>query len=101
MRRLSPSVMARTELEELISRGVAPGDNVVSSFVELVTRLVAQELLEAEQTDVLGGRGRYERRQDARGQRNGYRPGHLRTAEGDISLRVPRCATSTSRSGPR
>jgi putative transposase len=89
MRRLSPSVMARTELEELITRGVAPGDNLVSSFVELVTRLVAQELLEAEQTDVLGGRGRYERRQDARGQRNGYRPSHLRTAEGDISLRVP------------
>jgi putative transposase len=89
MRRLSPSVIARAELEELVMRGAAPGENVVSSFVELVTRLVAQELLEAEQTDFLGGRGRYERRDDEGGKRNGYRPRHLRTAEGDVELRVP------------
>lgn len=89
MRRLSPSVIARAELEELVMRGAAPGENVVSSFVELVTQLVAQELLEAEQTDFLGGRGRYQRRHDVLGQRNGYKPGHLRTAEGDVELRVP------------
>ncbi len=68
-------------------RGGAPNENIVSSFVELLTRLVAQELLEAEQTDFLGGR--YERRgDDKRGQRNGSQPGHVRSAEGDIELRV-------------
>ncbi len=51
MRRLSPSVTARAELEELLEQGAAPGENLVSSFVHLVARAVAQELLEAEQTD--------------------------------------------------
>jgi hypothetical protein len=51
MRRLAPSVITRAELEELLAHGAAPGENVISSFITLVTRLVAQELMEAEQTD--------------------------------------------------
>jgi putative transposase len=55
-----------------------------------VTRLVLQHLLEAEQADYLGGRGRYERRgADQRGSRNGYEGGRIRTAEGAIDVRVP------------
>jgi transposase-like protein len=47
----------------------------VSALVETVTRLVVQELLEAEQADFLGGRGRYGRRgQGQVGSRNGYEP---------------------------
>lgn len=90
MRRLAPSVIARAELEELLAGGASPGENVLSSFVTLITRLVAQELMEAEQTDFLGGRGRYQRRrEDDRGQRNGYERAKLRTAEGAISVSVP------------
>jgi len=64
--------------------------SVVSAFVELAIRLVAQQLLEAEQVDFLGGRGRYERRGEGqRGSRNGYEPGRIRTAEGAIPLQVP------------
>ena len=38
-----------------------------------MTRLVVQELLEGEQADYLGGRGRYERRGEGQvGSRNGY-----------------------------
>ena len=49
--------------------------NIVSALVETVTRLVVQELLEAEQADFLGGRGRYGRRgQGQVGSRNGYEP---------------------------
>jgi transposase-like protein len=63
---------------------------VLSSFITLVTRLVAHELMEAEQTDFLGGRGRYERRgSDDRGQCNGYERARLRTAEGNVSVSVP------------
>jgi hypothetical protein len=58
--------------------------------VETVSQMVVQELLEAEQADYLGGRGRYERREVGQvGWRNGYEPGRLRTAEGPIEVAVP------------
>jgi hypothetical protein len=38
--------------------GAALGGNIISELVSTVTRLVVQELLEAEQTDFVGGRGR-------------------------------------------
>jgi transposase-like protein len=51
---------------------------------------VVQELLEGEQADALGGRGRYERRGDrSGGLRNGYERGRIRTAEGAIEVQVP------------
>ena len=46
-----------------------------------------QEALEVEQRNVVG-RDRYERGSDGR-YRNGYRPGHLDSAEGRIDLQVP------------
>lgn len=64
--------------------------NIVSALVEMVTRLVMQELLEAEKGDFLGGRGRYGRRMEGQvGSRNGYQRGRLRTAEGFIDVAVP------------
>jgi transposase-like protein len=85
MRKVAPSVLVREELEQLLQRGVTLGGNIISELVATVTRLVVQELLEAEQTDFLGGRGRYRRREEdvgAGGMRNGYEPGRIRTAEG-------------------
>src|SRR6516225_8308884 len=90
MRRVAPSVLVREELDHLLHGGVDEGTNIISTLVETITRLVVQELLEAEQADFLGGRGRYERRAgDQRGSRNGYERGRVRTAEGAISVRVP------------
>lgn len=90
MRRVPPSMLVREDLERLLAGGVDEGENIISTLVETVTRLVFQQLLEAEQADYLGGRGRYERREGGRGgSRNGYEPGRLRTAEGPVSLRVP------------
>ncbi len=55
-----------------------------------MTRQVVQELLEGEQQDFLGGRGRYDRRDEGQaGSRNGYERGRLRTAEGFIDVAVP------------
>ncbi len=64
MRRVAPSVIAREQLAQLLAGGVERETNIVSALVETVTRLVVQELLEGEQTDFLGGRGRYDRRDE-------------------------------------
>jgi transposase-like protein len=83
-------VLVREELDRLLRAGVDDKTNIISALVDVVTRLVIQQLLEAEQSDFLGGRGRYERRgDDQRGSRNGYQPGHVRTAEGAVDVRVP------------
>ena len=90
MRRVAPSVIAREQLSQLLDGGVDHEQNIVSALVETVTRLVMQELLEGEQGDFLGGRGRYQRREkDQLGSRNGYERGRLRTAEGFIDVAVP------------
>jgi transposase-like protein len=90
MGRVAPSVIAREQLQEFLTGGVGRGSNIVSALVETVRRLVVQELLEGEQAEFLGGRGRYERRgDDQAGSRNGYEPGRVRTAEGAIEVAVP------------
>ena len=90
MRRVAPSVIAREELHRLFAGGADREVNIVSALVETVTRLVVEELLEAEQGEFLGGRGRYERRSDDQvGSRNGYEARRIRTAEGSIEVAVP------------
>jgi len=61
MRRLVPSMQVRDELNRLLSSSAGPERNVVSAFVELAIRLVAQQLLEAEQADFLGDHGHLRR----------------------------------------
>jgi transposase-like protein len=83
-------VIARQQLQELLSGGADRGSNIVSALVEAVTQLVVQELLEGEQADFLGGRGRYQRRSEGQvGSRNGYEPARVRTAEGPFEVAVP------------
>jgi len=92
MRRVPPSMLIREDLDRLLTEGAGPGENLISELVQTVTRLVVQQLAEAEQADYLGDRGRYERRDpDAgqRGWRNGYVERSIRTAEGKIPIRVP------------
>ena len=62
MRRVAPSVLAREQLQQLLAGGLGSESSIVSALVETVSRLVVQELLEGEQRDFLGGRGRYGRR---------------------------------------
>jgi transposase-like protein len=83
-------VIAREQLARLLDGGVDREMNIVSELVETVTRLVVQELLEGEQVEFLGGRGRYQRRDEEQsGSRNGYERGRLRTAEGFVDVAVP------------
>lgn len=52
-------------------------------------RVVMQELIEAEATQVVGA-GRYERSESRVNERNGSRPRTLSTKAGDIDLRIPK-----------
>jgi hypothetical protein len=90
MGRVAPSVMAREQLRALLAGGVERESNIISALVEAMVRLMMQELLQGEQGDFLGGRGRDERRTQGQvGSRNGYEPGRVRTAEGAIDVAVP------------
>jgi hypothetical protein len=103
MRRVAPSVIAREQLQALLGGGGDRETNIVSMLVQLVTRLVVQELVEGEQADFLGSRGRCERRSDDQaGSRNGYERGRLRSAEGFVDVGVPqvRGAGEPFRSSP-
>ncbi|HXF71474.1 MAG TPA: IS256 family transposase [Actinomycetota bacterium] len=89
MRRLPPSELVREEIQELFTTGVEEGANILSRLAELGVRYLAQQALEQEQEDHLG-RGRYERRGEHQtGWRNGYEDARLRTAEGEVTVRIP------------
>jgi len=89
MRRLPPSKLVREEIEGLFTEGVEQGTSILSRLAELGVRYLAQQALEQEQEDHLG-RGRYERREEHQlGYRNGYGDARLRTAEGEVTVRVP------------
>jgi transposase-like protein len=72
----------------MLSQGYAQDELPASQFLKLAAQMVVQQVLEQEVADYLG-RERYERQPEAVGYRNGYKPGRIRSAEGDIPLEVP------------
>jgi transposase-like protein len=89
-KRIPPSERTGQRIRDLLCEGVE-GDavSVKSQFIQLAVRRVLEELLEAEVTDVLG-RGYYRHgADDGSGYRNGYRPGRLKTAEGEVDYAAP------------
>ena len=60
-----------------------------AELVRDAVRLVLQELIEAEATEVIGA-GRYERSEPRVTERNGHRPRLLATQAGDVELRIPK-----------
>jgi putative transposase len=102
MHRIRPSQKIRNRIEELLDQGLDGEADVTSLIVRLGIERVAQEMVEQEVTDYLE-RDHYQRRrpdQQHRGYRNGYEPGRLRTAEGEVLVQVPqvRDAPETYRS---
>lgn len=91
MARVPASERTRNELKEMFS-GKAPADR--SRLVRQAARLIVEEALESEATDVVG-RGYYERGSERRGYRNGYRVGRVKTAEGEIEFGVPQVTDTT------
>jgi putative transposase len=60
-----------------------------ASFLKEIVERVLQELLEAEMTRHIGA-APYERGENRKGQRNGYKPRALRTRVGTLNLLVPK-----------
>jgi putative transposase len=89
MKRLSPSELKKQELNELLQgrSEFKNGESMLSELIRLTTEKNLQELLEHEQSEVLG-RDRYERKTGI-GHRNGYEPGTLKTAEGVFKVQLP------------
>jgi len=91
MRRIPPSDRIRQQISELLENGLESEDNPLGTLMQLSAQLVVQEALERETTERLG-RGYYQRREAdelLKGYRNGYEPGRLRTAEGEITVQLP------------
>jgi putative transposase len=88
--RVTATERVRKELDALLTGKEMPGGarEFASEFVRLAVRRLIQELLEAERTDFLG-REAWERKPDRQGQRNGYEPAKLKTAEGEIPIELP------------
>jgi transposase-like protein len=72
---------------EFLQAGIASRDQPISQFIRLAAQGMVQEALEQELTDYLG-RERYERQPAESRYRNGYKPGRIRSAEGEIELAV-------------
>lgn len=88
-KRVPASVRTDQQIRELLSNGSA-GD-ARSELVRLGVRRIIEEALEREVGEFLG-RGFYRREGgggEVRGYRNGYRTGHLDSAEGQIPFAVP------------
>lgn len=108
MQRIPPSAKISNRIRELLDEGLdgaglsSAEHDVTTVIFRLGVERLVQELVEQEVTDYLE-RGHYQRRQpeqEHRGYRNGYEPGRLRTAEGEIRVQVPqvRDAPETYRS---
>ena len=99
MRRVPPSVLVREELDRLLGGGADEGTNIISALVDTVTRLVVQQLLEGEQADFLGGRGRYRPRVEDQRARATAMSGRGSAPRREPSTFVSRrCAAPASRS---
>ncbi len=97
MQRIAPSQRLGEQLATLLQEGMASQSNqseIRGLLIRLGSQRLLQELLETEQRDFLGA-DRYERSSARQGQRNGYSPVHVDTAEGQLDLQTPQVRAST------
>jgi transposase-like protein len=106
-RTVPPSTDIQQQIDALLAGGVPPSDaeGALSQLARLGAQLIIQRAVEDE-FDAFLGRERYERRPDALpGKRNGWRPRHLQTTEGELEIAVPQlreaAETFTSKLFPR
>jgi len=89
--RIPPSEQIRQQIDELLNNGIEAQDSPLGALLHLGAQLVVQEALERETAERLG-RAWYQHRRPGealRGHRNGYEPGRLQTAEGEVVVQVP------------
>ena len=86
--RIAPSERVQQEMSNFLQEGIQSSEQPLSQFIRLAVQNMVQQAVEQEMTDFLG-RERYERQAEPVGYRNGYKPGRIRSAEGEIPLQVP------------
>ena len=94
--RIAPSTRLEQEMNEFLQGGISSSEEPLSQFIRLAVQGMVQEALEQEVTDYLG-RERYERQPEVKGYRNGYKPGRIRSAEGEIRFEVPQVRATDKR----
>src|SRR2546429_2599573 len=96
-RTVPPSAEIQASIDKLLSRGMVDDpQKMLSELARLGARLIIQRAVE-EEFDSWLGRARYERRPERQrglrnyesGLRNGFRPRHLQTAEGELRIEIP------------
>jgi transposase-like protein len=113
-RSVPPSAEIQTEIDKLLGRGMVDDpQKMLGELARLGARLIIQRAVEDEFDQWLA-RARYERRPERQrglrnydsGLRNGFRPRHVQTAEGELRIEIPqawerscRSCRSYSRSG--
>lgn len=91
MKRLSPSQMIHNEILEGLQQGFETEESagLLSWLINKSVKRCLQEILEQEAKDYLG-RDLYQRKQEEHeGYRNGYEPKRVKTAEGEVELKMP------------
>ena len=89
-RTVPPSAEIQARIDKLMSGGLVDDpQKMLSELGRLGARLIIQRAVE-EEFDQWLGRARYERRPERqRGLRNGFRPRHVQTAEGELRIEIP------------
>ena len=96
-RTVPPSAEIQAEIDKLLSEGMVDDpQKMLSALARLGARLIIQRAVE-EEFEMWLGRARYERRPERQrglrnydsGLRNGFRPRHLQTAEGELRIEIP------------
>src|SRR3989440_10464710 len=89
-RTVPPSAEIQASIDKLMSKGMVDDpQKMLSELARLGARLIIQRAVE-EEFDTWLGRARYERRPERqRGLRNGFRPRHVQTAEGELRIEIP------------
>src|SRR5436190_10470313 len=97
-RTVPPSAEIQASIDKLLAKGmVDEPQKMLSELARLGARMIIQRAVEDEFDQWLG-RARYERRPERqRGLRNGFRPRHVQTAEGELRIEVPQVRAAATR----
>jgi putative transposase len=102
-RTVPPSAEIQAEIDKLLSKGMVDDpQKMLGDLARLGARLIIQRAVE-EEFDTWLGRARYERRpererglkNDEAALRNGFRPRHLQTGEGELEIQIPQARHTT------
>ena len=102
-RTVPPSAEIQAEIDRLLGKGMVDDpQKMLGDLARLGARLIIQRAVE-EEFDGWLGRARYERRPERErglknyeaGLRNGFRPRHLQTGEGELEIQIPQARHTT------